>query len=482
MSIVSRDAESAQGNLVAVIDVGKTNIKLALARPDGTIIEQAQTQNHVVRDDGAPWRRHDLARAEEWMLDELRAAAARFPIGFLVAAGHGSAGVLVSRDDLERSEPRLPMIDYEQPVPPIVAQAYEEQAGDFEDRGSAIMHGTTHQARQMLWVEKESPDQFDRATAFLGVPQYWAWRLCGQAHSEVTYLAAQSDLWNVRQRRPSRLVEKRNWQRLLPGMVRAGDIVGTVRKEIAARTGLPASCKVLAGIHDSSANFFRYQSAGMSRFTMVSTGTWIVALSDHAMLGRLDPARGMTLNADIAGEPLGGCLTMGGREFSAIAGDASGATASDEECLARLIAGDTRALPSFGDGDGLFPGSANRGRIVGPQPQNAVERVSLAVLTTALLTSECLEALGNQGAIVLDGTFVKDASFAPLVAALHPQAKVLANRQADGVASGAALLAARHAGNPKAAVSLEEIEPLDLPGLAAYAERWRGEARSAAPA
>ena len=58
-----------------------------------------------------------------------------------------------------------------------------------------MMHGATHLARQMLWLEHGWPDAFAAARAYLALPQYWAWRLSGAAASEVTSLAAQSHLW-----------------------------------------------------------------------------------------------------------------------------------------------------------------------------------------------------------------------------------------------------------------------------------------------
>ena len=63
---------------------------------------------------------------------------------------------------------------------------------------------------------------------------------------------------------------------------------------------------VLAGIHDSSANFYRYQAAGLSDMTVVSTGTWIVGLSDSFDPAALSEARGMTCNADVHGRPVPG--------------------------------------------------------------------------------------------------------------------------------------------------------------------------------
>ena len=46
--------------------------------------------------------------------------------------------------------------------------------------------------------EMEWPEAVARARHFLGGPQYWAWRFSGAAATELTYLGAQSHLWDVR--------------------------------------------------------------------------------------------------------------------------------------------------------------------------------------------------------------------------------------------------------------------------------------------
>ena len=79
------------------------------------------------------------------------------------------------------------------------------------------------------------------------------------------------------------------------------------------------------------------------------------------------------------------------------------------------------ALPSFAFDDGPFPGSAGRGRIVGPPPRTPEERRALALLYVALLTDTCLDLMGSAATTVLDGSFVKDPLYASLVAALRPR-------------------------------------------------------------
>jgi len=310
------------------------------------------------------------------------------------------------------------------------------------------------------------------------VPQYWAWRLSGVAASEVTYLGAQSHLWNVPAARWSGIVDRRGWHRLMPPFRPAWDHLGPIRPELARRYGIPPDLPVLTGIHDSSANFYRYQTAHLSRMTVVSTGTWIVALSDHADLAALNETRGMTCNADVYGRPLGGALTMAGREFAAIAGPDTTKAKSSAGILRDLIAQGTMAIPSFGRDDGLFPGSAGKGQIVGSLPKSDDERLTLAVLYAALVTNECLEALSSKGHIILDGTFLREPLYASLVGALRPECKTAFNLDSSGVASGAALLATHGMPNKLSLVTLKKPEPLHCPDLPEYAREWRSRVTS----
>jgi sugar (pentulose or hexulose) kinase len=462
---------------VAVFDIGKTNVKLTVATREGGILETISAPNATRA--GPPYRHHDLAGLEDWLMEGLRTLAAHHDLGAFVACGHGSGGVLVAEDG-----PAAPMIDYEQPLPDEVERAYANLAGSYLERGSPIMVGATHLARQLLWLEREYPEAFGRARWFLGLPQYWAWRLSGGAVSEFTILGAQSHLWNVPERRVTEIARSQAWNSLMPPLAPAWAPVGRLRPELAKRFDLPADMDVLAGIHDSSANFYRYQAAGHANMTVVSTGTWIVGLSDVFDQSRLSEARGMTCNADVEGRPLAGALTMGGREFSRVAGEDGAAAVTDAATVARLIERGTMALPSFGDEDGMFPGSAGTGAIIGPPPANPSEKRALAVLYTALLTTVCLDALRADGLVVLDGSFVRDPLYAGLVAASRQAsgagAQTLFNLDSQGTAAGSALLADHVRRTGPVAVTLKKPPRLDLPGLAPYRARWLERARDAA--
>ena len=62
---------------VAVFDIGKTNVKLNVVTAQGEVLETLSTPNPSL--DGPPYRHHDLAGLEDWLLTNLAALASRHP-------------------------------------------------------------------------------------------------------------------------------------------------------------------------------------------------------------------------------------------------------------------------------------------------------------------------------------------------------------------------------------------------------------------
>jgi sugar (pentulose or hexulose) kinase len=467
----------AEEDTVAVIDVGKTHVKVLGVTATGRVADQQTTAN-LVRP-GPPWPHHDLAALSDWIFAALAALHRRMPYSRIVASGHGSGGVLTAADpDANGDGAALPMIDYEAPMPEAIDREWAALSGGFFERGGTTLMASSHQGRQLFRMQAEAPGAVEGASHALAVAPYWAWRLSGTAVSEYTTLGAQSHLWNVPERRFAQVVDRMGWRRLLPDPVEGSADLGPVRPALARRVGLPEGIRVHAGGHDSSLNFHRYRAAGLSAFTVVSTGTWIVALSDATPLGRLDEARGMTCNAGVSGDPVAGALTMGGRAFAAIAGPEGMAAKTDPAAVARIVARGTMALPGFSADNGQFPGSGGRGRLLGPPPDGPAGARALGLLHAALLTAECLDALGSRGTVVIDGAFLADPAYAGLLAALRPDLDLRASREPHGVAAGAAFLATQAGRSGPAPVALHRAVPIAVPGLLAYAEDWTARARA----
>jgi sugar (pentulose or hexulose) kinase len=465
---MTRPTETAR---IAVLDIGKTNLKLLVACEDGWPLETHSLPNAA--NTSGPYLAYDLAGLEEWFLDALAIVSRRHAIGAVIATAHGCGAVLVDED-----KPVLPMMDYEAVSPPAIDEAYARIAPTYREVFSGIGAGAMQLAKQLLWQESAFPAEFARAKAYLTTAQFFAMRLGGRAASEISQLAAQGHIWDLCRHQPSSIMRKRGWAHLLPQRALAGALLGTISEDVAKRTGLAPSTEILCGVHDSNANLFRYKAAGMTDASIVSTGTWMIGFQRDLDLDKLDASRAMVLNIDVDGENVPSTLTMTGREYQLIRKEKGAVDAAVLAALPTLVARRTLALPSFVGDDGLFPGAAHRGRIIGPPPETPAEWQGLAVLYAAFSANRCLDTLGSAKRIVIDGGFANNLPFSRCLAALRPSQCVSVSQSCDGTALGAALLWRRFARTlPVSSVMLESVTPLDKagfdrPGLYAAYQSW----------
>ena len=414
----------------AVLDIGKTNLKLVVLDDDGGERHVARRPNRV--EPGPPYPHFDAEALWAWIIEALRAVPDRSAIETLVPITHGATAALLAGDRLA-----LPILDYEHDGPDELAGDYGALADDYARTFSPPLPLGLNLGRQIFWQARRFPDAFARVTDILMYPQYWAWRLTGKKASEVTSLGCHTDLWRPRQGRPSGLVEGAGWSALLPPIRAAWEVLGPLRPEVAAATGLSPVCRVLTGIHDSNASYLAYLASAAPPFTVVSSGTWVICMAAGGRLDRLAPGRDMLANVDATGAPVPTARFMGGREYKAILGDVPPAEASLAD-LDAILAQGTLALPSFAPESGPFPG--RRGRIVGPAPATAGERRALAALYATLMLDFVLEQLGAAGPIFIDGPFARNPSITDPLATLRPGQPVHTLAATCGAGSGALLL------------------------------------------
>lgn len=453
---------------VVVLDVGKTHVKLFAISPEGDgVIDARQTENRPL--DGPPYLHVDVEHVFAWMIEALADIARQVEIEAIVPTAYGSTAALIDGQGLV-----LPMMDYEAEPPGDIKEAYAEIAPDFDEVCCPINPGGLTLARQLFWQSRQFADRFDRTRWILPAAQYWAWRLTGVVASEVTSLGAQTQLWNPRSNTPSSLAVREGWSDKFPPLRRAFETLGPLDQSLARTIGRGASPPpVLVGIHDSNANLARYRAAGFERFTLISSGTWLITFDSDLPLDRLDPSCDMVSNTDLEGRPVACTRFMGGREYAEVAGDGGLSATPEIEDVAKTIARGTMALPSFTDSGGPFPGTGARGKIVGPPPKTPCERAALASLYVALMIGVDLDLLDADGDVIIDGSFADNRLFASLLAALRPDLSIAVSRERDGTALGASSLWRW----PRAIrLEPESVRAQPIDGLLDYGRRWRRQA------
>ena len=414
---------------VAVLDVGKTNIKLLVFSGD-TIVFRRSAPNTV--QGGPPYPHFDTDAIWHFCLLSLRDAAAAHAIDAIVTTTHGGSVTMFGEGDLA-----APVMDYEFLGLDADEPAYARVRPPFDEILTPRMGGGLNWARQIFHVQQHHPHLFAGIRHILMYPQYWGWRFTGQVRNEVTNLGCHSDIWNPRTGTYSSLVARLAWEDLFPPVVPAWAELGPITAAVAEATGLPPTTPVLAGLHDSNSALIPHLLSLPAPFTVISTGTWVVIVGVGAPVERVREGDGTQANIDVLGRPGPVARFMGGREYAVLTdGFAQDADADDLEAV---LASDALATPSFAPHGSPIPG---QGRIEGTLPDRPGARAALATLYEALFTDHQLDKLGaDEGPLVVEGPFAANPLYGAVLAALRPGQAVLVDSDTAGAAYGAALLA-----------------------------------------
>jgi sugar (pentulose or hexulose) kinase len=443
----------------AVLDVGKTNIKLALFSPDGALLWE-RSQPNPVRS-GPPYPHADVEAIWAFYVAALGDANRAHPIEKIVPTAHGATAALVDDEGLV-----LPVMDYEYARIDEIEDRYRTLRPPFSESLSPKVPLGLNLGRQIAYQAWRYPDEFARARALLMYPQYWSWRLTGIAALEATSLGAHTDLWRPREGTPSSLFAALGLDRIAPPLRQAWETLGPIRPDLAAQTGIDAMTPVLCGIHDSNASLVPHLISRAPPFTVISTGTWVILMGVGVSLDALDPASDMLANIDVYGRPTACGRYMGGREYANLA-PLPGPASPDVNAVVRLIARNVLPVPCFSSGGGPFAG--RKGEVRGAIKEE--ERPALATLYSALMTDLMLTRLNaTQGDLLIEGSFASNATLRALLAELRPAQHVIASIDSAGTARGAALLA--HWPAKFAAKRETPTLAADVPGLEHYRVRW----------
>ena len=448
----------SQPRLIAVIDIGKTNAKVVLIDAVSRQQVAAHSTPNTIRQDG-PYPHADVERLWVFITGSLSALQKAHGVDGISITTHGATAALMEGDRLA-----MPVLDYEFSGPEQTADAYGAARPDFSESLSPSLPNGLNLGAQIFWQSRTHPDAFANVTQILTYPQYWAWRLTGVSASEVTSLGCHTDLWAPAKGAFSSLVQNAGWTTLFPPLRPAATVLGTISVEVAANTGLKPETPVTCGIHDSNASLLPHLGTHAEPFTILSTGTWAIAMTVGGDTAGLDATRDSLANVDAHGRAVPTARFMAGREFDLLA---QGAVEPTEADIAAVIAGDIQALPSFTPGVGPYPKAEGRWTVA-PETLSPGQRTAAVSLYLALVTRTCLDLCGLGQQIIIEGPLARNRLFAAALAQLT-HVPVSASGDATGTSLGASLLF----GGASGAAQGETIAPLDHPGFADYVARWR---------
>jgi sugar (pentulose or hexulose) kinase len=450
-------------NHCLVIDVGKTNVKIHVLDEQQRSVTTYKKNNKVLKN--APYPHADVDGIWRWMMDVFLSVAAEYEIGAIAVSAHGATAALVD-SSLPGNGLVLPIMDYEWSGVETVSESYDHIRPSFHETYSPSLPGGLNIGRQLTWQEQHYRKEFSNADALLMYPQYWSWRLSGVLVSEVSSLGCHTDLWSPLHRDFSSLVSRHAWSHLFPPLAPAWETVGMITNAVAVETGLPASCNVHVGVHDSNASLLRFLLAKpRESFCVVSTGTWVVCMSTEDSLHCLDPMKDMLANVDVQGNPVPCIRFMGGREYAEICNVTASAIdqQSNEDDVVQIINDGVMALPNFSSGSGPF---GDRKPEIRGTPHNGA---ALATLYCALMVDHCLDLLHVSGDVIVVGSYLQNPLLCSLITQLRNKQSVYVSSDEAGAVRGAAQLTTWSA---PISLASQICVPSEIVGLAEYCTLW----------
>ncbi|MES2665092.1 MAG: FGGY-family carbohydrate kinase [Pseudomonadota bacterium] len=438
---------------VAVLDLGKTNAKLALVdHATGAEIAVLTRPNTVLP--GPPYPHFDTEGLWAFFLDALARMQVQHGIDAISITTHGACAALLQADGTLA----CPVLDYEHDGPDTLTDAYNALRPGFALTGSARLPMGLNVGAQLFWLLETMPGLRGRVATVVTWPQYWAHRLTGVLASDVTSLGCHTDLWAPAAAGFSGLVDRLGLAGKIAPPRRPGDVLGPVLPGIAMATGLDPTTPVVCGIHDSNASLLPHLLARAGAFSVVSTGTWVVVMAVGGTSPALDPGRDTLINVNALGAPVPSARFMGGREHDLMQ---TGVAATAQDVTA-VLSGGVMLLPSVVQGSGPYP-AARHVWTAAATPGQATVALGLYL---ALMTATCLEMIGAQGPTVVEGPFSQNPQFLAMLATATGRS-VEASVSRTGTAAGAALL------YPGGALPGALPQILPDAALAGYAAAWR---------
>ncbi len=445
---------------VAVIDIGKTNVKLALIELESLAEVAVLTQSNPVLP-GPPYPHFDVECLWNFIVTGLSQFQIMETISAITVTTHGASAVLLD------GEGRLaaPILDYEHDGPDGLAAKYDDVRPDFEESGSPRLPVGLNLGAQIFWLFETFPDTKAKTRFVVTYPQYWVARLTGIVRNEVTSLGCHTDLWCPKKGCYSTMVDRLGWLALMPRLCRPNECIGPIHTAVAEQTGLSKQTSVYGGIHDSNASLYPHLLNRASPFSVVSTGTWVVCMAIGGKPVTLDPTRDTLINVNGFGQPVLSSRFMGGREFEMLMGEKSQLFQLDE--VKRVLEEKLMLMPSVEPGSGPYQGRKHRW-IEGQQTWSDGERFVAASFYLALMTATCLDLIGAAGETIVEGPFSKNALFCDMLAAATG-GQVIAT-SGTGTSAGAALLTA--AGQTSESL-ITATTVTGTPKHSVYANIWR---------
>jgi gluconokinase len=237
---------------VLVLDVGTTNMKVAIVNEKGDIISQEVKKINLIQSaEGAA--EHDPQELWANFLDISKKIITKFEgdISLLIFSGYQFGFLPIDK----KGNPLMNMVTLLDTRSQNIMNEVEERFS-FEEiyQKTGCPPAFNYTIARILWLKKEKPEIFARTYKFLDIKSFFTFKLTGKYYTEPS-LASVTQLLDIKtQKWDEELIKRLGIDKdQLPDLVPGNVIVDTVKKEIAKEMGLEKEVPIMLGVYDGGA-------------------------------------------------------------------------------------------------------------------------------------------------------------------------------------------------------------------------------------
>lgn len=491
---------------IAVLDIGKTNKKIVIynqaLQPIKTVVA-----NFPQTTDAEGYLHDDVKSLEKWFLEQLSLLTPHYKIDVISISAHGATWTALD----ENGNLAFPEYCYTGEPGEEFHTEFYKTFGSPEDlqRETATpqLSNFLSIGKAIYFMKKKYPEEFKKVKHICTYNIHFGFLLTGKNGAEPTYVGCHGYLWDFEKNSWSSLVDKLEIRHALPKTIqKSWDCLGTVSPAIAKETGLPNSCIVTMGIHDSNAALLPYTITMGDDFLLNTTGTWCVIMHEEKKAQFAEDEIGKTVffNCNAFGNPVKTTIFLGGLEYekySKLINDLSGVSNIFEDYNEKIInkiltEKSFFVLPTVQAGTGQFPKSTPRviengvtytfediasGKAVPPSFKDVQMALHALIISLVIQTKICFERSGMKKGLPVftEGGFRKNIVYNRILAAIYKDSSFYLTGIAEASAYGAAILgkAAHDKISPdklKNRITIEKqlVEPANISGFEEYMNDW----------
>lgn len=265
-------------DVVIVLDCGATNIRAIAVDPQGVVIAKAVLPNQSLPDPANPhwqlWPLDGILDSFAQCCRQLLPQIHQDKIHAVTVTTFGVDGALVDA----KGNMLYPIISWKCPrTVAIMDDIARYMPAEKLQQISGIGQFSFNTLYKLIWLQENRPDLVAQAHAWLFISSLINQRLTGEFTTDRT-MAGTSQLLDVKREQFSReILQKIGIHAdLFPPMVAAGDIIGPLLPDSAAKLGLPTGIPVISAGHDTQ--FALFGSGAESDQPVLSSGTWEILM------------------------------------------------------------------------------------------------------------------------------------------------------------------------------------------------------------